>query len=149
MNEDSPQQNKAYLRRPVRQFQQPEEEKKDHIKTWIGLSMIIFAFCVDLIEMFLEWLGIGVLGFSSLLSIYTSVTFYIWFKLHEVNFMGSPKKLGTSLVTSILEIVTGLDAIGGFIWTIGTILMVIIVKAEDKGGALGKVAGAAQNKLTH
>jgi len=35
------------------------------------------------------------------------------------------------------------------VWTIGTIITIMITRSEDKGGLLGKVANVAQGKLKH
>jgi len=149
MNEDYPQQNTTYLRRPVRRSEEPQKEKKDRIKIWVGAAMVVFAFCVDLVEMLLEWLGIGILGLSTIISVCASLVFWIWFKMCSVEFVGSPKKFNTSLSTSSLEMIPGLDSLFGFVWTAGIIALVVMVRAEDKGGALGKIAGATQGKLAH
>ena len=93
MNEDYPQQNTTYLRRPVRRSEEPQKEKKDRIKIWVGAAMVVFAFCVDLVEMLLEWLGIGILGLSTIISVCASLVFWIWFKMCSVEFVGSPKSL--------------------------------------------------------
>ena len=45
--------------------------------------------------------------------------------------------------------IPGLDSLFGFVWTAGIIALVVMVRAEDKGGALGKIAGATQGKLAH
>ncbi len=118
------------------------EEKKERIKLWMGIAMVIVALFVDVIEMFLEWIGIGFI-FSPIISICASFVFWIWLKICSVSFLGSPKKLFTQTTTSFLEIIPGLDAIGGFIWTVGIAIQVGIVRTEDKGGLLGKVGGVA------
>jgi hypothetical protein len=45
--------------------------------------------------------------------------------------------------------IPGLDAtiILSFGWTIGIIILVLMTRAEDKGGTLGKLANAAQGKI--
>lgn len=122
------------------------EPKEERIKTWMAAAMVIVAFSVDCFEMLLEWLGIGIFGFSSLLSMCAALTFWIWYKILGVSFSVSPKKFATQGLTSFLEIVPGLDAIGGFIWTIGTIMMVTMVRAEDKGGLLSQAVSMVQPK---
>ncbi len=107
--------------------------QQERISKIMGISMVIVAFCVDLFEMLLEWMGIGIMGFSTLISVCASVGFWIWFKMYGVSFGTSPRKFGTYLTTSVLEVIPGLDAIGGLIWTIGIAATVYMVRMEDKG----------------
>jgi hypothetical protein len=146
MEDDLPK-NVTPLRRPVRPVQQNEPEKKLRISKIMGALLVIFAISIDLIEMLLEWLGIGILGISTLLSVGTAVIFWIWFKMLGVSFATSPKRFATMALTSVAEIIPGLDAIGGFLWTIGIILLVVMTRSEDKGGVLGKVANTATSAM--
>lgn len=113
----------------------------------MGAALVIVAFSIDCFEMLLEWLGIGIFGLSSLLSVCASVLFWIWFKMLNVPFIASPKKFFTMASTSLLEIIPGLDAVGGFLWTAGTIILVIMVRLEDRGGAVGKLSGTAMTMM--
>lgn len=123
-----------------------DPEKKQRIKIWMGALLVVTALTIDLLEFLLEWLGIG-LVLSPIISVGAAFLFWLWFKLLDVSFVGSPKKFATQAVTSLAEVIPGLDAIGGFIWTIGTLVMVIIVRAEDKGGIIGKAASVAEGGL--
>jgi len=139
-------QNQTVLRRPVRPIPQYQEEKIERIKIWMGAALIITAISIDLFEMLLEWLGIGIFGLSTLLSVCATIIFWVWFKILGVSFGASPKKFATMMATSILEIIPGLDSLGGFIWTIGIIALVIITRSEDKGGLIGKAADFIPSK---
>lgn len=110
--------------------------REERISKIVGMAMIIVALCVDLFEMLLEWMGIGIMGFSTLISTCASLGFWIWFKMYGVSFGTSPRKFGTYLSTSVLEVIPGLDAIGGFIWTVGIAATVYMVRMEDKGGGI-------------
>jgi len=123
-----------------------DPEKKQRIKIWMAGILVITAFSIDLLEFLLEWLGIG-LVLSPIISIGAAFLFWLWFKLLDISFMTSPKKFATQSVTSLLEIIPGLDSIGGFVWTLGILAMVIIVRAEDRGGIIGKTASLAQGNL--
>lgn len=149
MEEESPRENasRPALRRPVRQYAQEIEEPQERISKIMGGALIVAALSIDLFEMLLEWLGIGVFGLSTLLSICASVGFWIWFKMLSVEFSTSPKKFGTMLTTSILEVVPGLDALGGFIWTIGIAATVYMIRKEDKGGGIIPLSGAVTHVL--
>lgn len=136
------------LRRPIRRFEpQLQGENRERISKIMAAILIIAAFSIDCFEMILEWLGIGVFGLSSLLSICASLAFFIWFKILGVSFTVSPKKFATMAVTSLLEIAPGLDALGGFVWTIGIIILVVITRSEDKGGVIGDLAGMAGSAI--
>lgn len=125
------------------------EEKPERIKIWMVIILLTVAFFVDCLEILLEWVGVGLLGLSSLISVSTGFGFWVWFKLLGIEFIASPKKFATMLATYVLEIIPGLDAtiILSFGWTIGIIALVLITRAEDKGGLLGKAASVAQRKI--
>ena len=57
-----------------------------------------------------------------------------------VSFITSPKRLATMAVQAVAEIIPGLDALP--VLTVGTILLIIITRSEDKGGIIGKIADA-------
>lgn len=130
-----------------------KEDKKEEKKAKYRLSnttmvlMVGLALATDVVELVSEWLGIG-LVISPLVAIFIGMTFWFWFNLKGVNFIGSTKKFITSTVTFIAEVIPGFDAIGGFFWTIGIVIMVIIVRLEDQTGvSLNMVkAGAAAKK---
>ena len=119
------------LRRSVRSFQQTQEEKKERIGSMIGFLFILAALCVDLLEMLLEWLGIGILGISTLISICATVAFWFFFKRYGIPFSGKPKNFLRFGATSFLEMIPGLDAIFGFIWTVGIFALVGSTMEED------------------
>jgi hypothetical protein len=145
--EGTPIQNKTPLRRPVRQIPQQEPGKKERISTRIAACMVIVAFGIDLIEIVVEWFG-GFIGVSSVIAAGSATLFGIWGGMLGIGF-ANPKKMLVSLTTVIIELIPGLDAtfILSFGWTIGIIVLVLMTKAEDKGGMLGKVASAAQGKM--
>ncbi|MEK7669538.1 MAG: hypothetical protein AAB350_03060 [Patescibacteria group bacterium] len=132
----NPPQNKTPLRRPVRPIPQQQEEMVERISKMIGFLFIITAFCVDLFEMILEWLGIGILGLSTLISVCATAAFWIWFKTHSVHFSGKPKNMARFGTTSFLEMIPGLDAIFGFVWTVGIFALVASTMEEDGQGGI-------------
>jgi hypothetical protein len=140
-----PPQNKTPLRRSVRPIPQQQEEKVERISKMMGFLFIVLAFCVDLFEMILEWLGIGLLGLSTLISICATMAFWIWFKKHSVHFTGKPKNLLRFGGTSFLEMIPGLDAIFGFVWTVGIFALVGSTMEED--GQSGIIVTIYQSTL--
>lgn len=124
------------------------EEKRERIKIWMGACIILVALFIDLFETLTTWLGIGIV-FSPIISVCATVLFWIWYKILYVPFIASPKKFATLAITSFVEIIPGLDAIPllSFGWTIGAIIMVIMVRAEDSGGMLGTLAGTSMGMM--
>jgi hypothetical protein len=118
------------------------QEHRQRIKTWMAICLIVTALAIDLVEALLEWLGIGlVINLTTTPAV--TLLFWLWFKMLDVPFIASPKKFFTLFVTSFGELIPALDALGGFLWTLGTIIIVIMVRAEDKGGIIGSLSGAA------
>jgi len=135
---------RAPLRRPVRQIPEQQEQKRERIKKWMAACMIILALCVDAAQAILTALAIGaVLG-----PIITAVAwfgFWVWFMILGVSFVSNPKKLATMGTAGILEVVPVLGALPAF--TAGIAITVFMTMAEDKGGIIGKAAGALQGKV--
>jgi hypothetical protein len=139
MDETYPQ-NKRPLVRPVRTIQQ-QEEKKERIKVWMATCLVIVALFVDLIQVLLTSVVIGVV-LSPIISIAANFLFWIWFKLLDVSFVGNPKNFATFGGAASLEEIPGVDVLPWF--TIGIILLIIFTRAEDKGGLVGKIANTAK-----
>jgi hypothetical protein len=116
-------------------------ERRQRIKTWMGAAMIIVALVVDVSELGLEWLGIGVVANVVTTPVFAFI-FWLWFLMLGIPFMASPKRFFTFFAECMFELIPGLDAVGGFFWTAGTILLIIFVRAEDSGGVIGDIAGA-------
>lgn len=129
--DDTYPQNQTALKRPVRSFQQAQEEKKERISNMMGFLFILTAFCVDLFEMLLEWLAIGLFGLSTLISICATIAFWIFFKMRGIPFSGKPKNIARFGATAFLEMIPGLDAIFGFVWTVGIFALVGSTMEED------------------
>jgi len=113
-----------------------EGEKKERIKPWMAACMIIVALCVDGMQVLLFFLG-------PITSVAAYFGFWIWFMLLKVPFTASPKKLLTMGATAIGEFFLGFLPV----FTAGIATVVFMTVAEDKGGLLGKLAGAAQGNI--
>lgn len=126
------------------------EEKKERIKVWMAAALIIFAVCVDLAELAVTWLGLVVIGgvLSSVISVLAGFVFWIWFLLLGVPVLSSPKHFAVRSVTFVGEIMPFFDAIPlvSFLWTIGTITTVLMIRSEDKGGIISKAANIVPGK---
>ncbi|MFA6269664.1 MAG: hypothetical protein WC657_00425 [Candidatus Paceibacterota bacterium] len=155
MEEENFPQNQPALRRPIKAIpQEPEPaEKKMRIKGWMAVALITFAVMVDLSELVITWLGLVVVGglISTVISAIAGFIFWIWYMLLGVKALSSPKNFAVRIITFVGELIPFLDAIPflSFLWTIGTIITVLMIRAEDKGGVLGKAVGIAQTKLQY
>jgi len=123
-------QNQTALRRPVRPVV-VAEGRPERISKNLALLFIFVAFGIDCFEMILEWLGIGIFGLSTIISVCTTLAFWIWFKMHSVRFTGKPKNVTRFGVTAFLEMIPGLDAVFGFVWTVGIFALVASTMEED------------------
>ncbi|MFH0804531.1 MAG: hypothetical protein V1896_02935 [Candidatus Zambryskibacteria bacterium] len=132
---------RAPLRRPVKTIIQKPAEKKERIKTWMAVCMIIVALCVDGAQALLTVLVVGIV-MGPIISAIAYFTFWVWFMVLGVSFTKSPKKLGVMGGSAVLEFL--FSFLPGF--TAGITAVVFMTKAEDKGGLLGKVASVAQGK---
>ncbi len=133
MDKTSPQ-NRTPLRRPVRKISQQQEERKQRIGKMMGWMLIITALSVDLIEILLEWLGIGLVINVTTTPAF-ALLFWIWFQLLGVKYTANTKRFGVSALTVIIELIPGFDAtlILSFMWTFGMAIIVGMVRMEDKG----------------
>ena len=124
------------------------EERKERIKIWMGACIVIVAFFIDLIEMVTTWLGIGIV-MGVVIAPCATLMFWIWYKILDVPFLASPKKFATLAITSFVEIIPALDAIPilSWGWTIGAIILVAMVRAEDKDGIIGTLAGTSMGMM--
>lgn len=119
-------------------------ESRQRIKIWMGAAMIAVALTVDIAELVLEWLGVGLITNIVTTPAFIFI-FWLWFLMLGVPFIASPRRFAVFFVQCLGELIPGLDAIGGFFWTVGTIILVIMVRAEDKGGIIGEISGATMN----
>jgi hypothetical protein len=143
--DESTQQTKTALIRPIRQFPQQQEEKKERIKLWMGAALVITAGGIDLIQGLLNLVVVGNLFIGSIISVCADFIFLIWLWMLGVGFVKNPKIFATTTIQALVGLVPVLDTLPEL--TLGILIIVLLVKAEDKGGLLGKAAGMAQMKI--
>lgn len=120
------------LRRPVRPVPNPEPQRKMRIKNWMGWALIISAFCVDVIELIGGYLSFEIIAI--VVGVLASFTFWVWFLILEVPYSSNTKLFAMTIITNLGENIPGLDAVPYyFLWTLGMIVIVGMVKMEDKG----------------
>lgn len=120
------------LRRPVRPVPNPEPQRKMRIKNWMGWALIISAFCVDVIELIGGYLSAEIIAI--VVGFIASFTFWVWFLILEVPYSSNTKRFAMVIITNLGENIPGLDAVPYyFLWTLGMIMIVGMVKMEDKG----------------
>lgn len=146
---DQNQNIRAPLRRPVRPIPQEKQEVKYRIKWWMGGALIIFAVCVDLAELAITWIGVVAVGgiLSTIISTVAGFIFWVWYLILGVPAFGNPKQFAVRMITVAGEIIPFFDAIPilSWLWTVGTIITVIMTRSEDEGGTLSKISGALPN----
>lgn len=114
-----------------------EEKREQRIKGWVAWMLVIMAFCVDLAELAITWLGAIVIGaiLSEILSIVAAAAFWIIFQILGVSMSSNTKRFTISLSAFLIEIIPGFDAIPllSWAWTAGMILTVVLTRMEDRG----------------
>ncbi|OHA58888.1 MAG: hypothetical protein A2571_00710 [Candidatus Vogelbacteria bacterium RIFOXYD1_FULL_44_32] len=111
------------------------EGKNSRVNNTTAMLMVAVAFfCFNLPQIILEWLLIGFL-FNWIITTFAWLTMWFWFRLHGVGFI-NPTRLVTLTLSALIDYFPGADAsiVFGFTWTIGTIILIAIVRAEDMTG---------------
>jgi len=112
------------------------EKKEIHyrVSKTTGVLMIYTALFIDVLEMLLEWMIIG-LVLNYFITIFAGLLFWLWFAIKGVPFWVKPSRLITLGITFLAELIPGLDATGfGEFWTVGILILVILVRLEDRTG---------------
>lgn len=105
-------------------------EKRERIGMVKAPFMVAFAGGVDVIQGVLTFLFVG-LFVNWLISFFAWLTFYLWFKLSDVNFMdGRAAKSLIFVGGAFLEQLPGINALPAA--TLTVILTIAIVKQEDR-----------------
>lgn len=137
-----------------------KEEKKDvqYRIGWVYGSAILGGFFIyDIWELVIDAIGTAssVVGVGVLLWALNWVTwvgaifvFWLVFAIQGVFLFKSPKKIVVTSTVWIVELIPGLDTaiITAFGWTIGVLIIILIARSEDKGGALAKVTSLKNPK---
>lgn len=128
-------QNQTTPKGPATATPKQQEKKEERIKDWVAAAMIVTALLIDAVTL------IPVLG--SVIGIAGYFGFFVWFKLNGIVFMKSFKNIGTFGLSAIIEVfLSFLPSL-----TAGVIGIILIAKAEDRGGLLGKAVSMAQGKV--
>ena len=106
----------------------PVQNNKPKINNATAFLMIGTAAAIDGLQAFLEWIVIG-FYINWLIDIGTWGLFFWWFKSKGVSFMNVQKALVFNGL-ALLEIIPAIDELP--LWTLDILLMLAIVKAEDK-----------------
>jgi hypothetical protein len=86
---------------------------------WLMIGTAIFF---DMLQILLDFLLMG-----WLVTIFGSLTFWLWFKLHGYSFT-KPSRLAGSLVTMVIDVV---PVLGWFAWTIAITTFVLKNKIQE------------------
>ncbi|MEW5907754.1 MAG: hypothetical protein AB1643_01035 [Patescibacteria group bacterium] len=119
-----------------------EEEKKiqktkQRISNITAILIIIVALLYDGLDALISLLqaipvigGVIAIFFGSILDIWAWLTFYVWFKVKGVSLSDSIARAICYNAGLLLELIPVLGALP--FWTLSVIIMILIVKAEDK-----------------
>lgn len=114
-----------------------EQKRKPRISRVMGMLLVVSAVLVDLVELVMMDTGLDVFAFGIfgfLLSMCATIAFWIWFQMLSIPYSSNTKRFGASIITSLAEMTPGLDALQiWFVWTLGMIVIVGMVRMEDKG----------------
>ncbi len=121
-------------------------EKIDRIPKSTAALMVIMALFFDFLQMFLNFIFIGLILNPVLVTPMSALTFFIWYKMRGVGLSDSPKRFVAYVASFLLELIPILNSLPGL--TLSTLVMIIIVRAEDKEkNAKNKAKFAIQNKI--
>ncbi|MBI2086783.1 MAG: hypothetical protein HYT69_01265 [Candidatus Zambryskibacteria bacterium] len=101
----------------------PDEKKEKGLKTNTVVLMISVAFFFDALQALLTFIFMG-----WLVGIFAALTFYVWFRTHEISFM-KPKRLfafGGASVAEIIPFVSALPA-----WTAAVSYLALQSKIQE------------------
>lgn len=148
MEEDNKNQN--YRVQPFQRkiiYQNKEVEHPQRISNWMAFFLITLAVIVDILELIITYAGLAFGGLLSLIvSIGATMSFGFTFAILKINKSGNSKLLVTQWATVIGENIPYLDAIPiNFLWTIGMIITIIMVRSEDKNGLIGNITSKIPN----
>lgn len=119
------------LRRPVR-IPEPPTERRMRISAWMGWALIISAVLVDLVELAGVYLSIGII--ATIVGFVASLGFWVWFLILEIPYSSNTKRFILVIIENLGENIPFADAIPYyFLWTLGMIIIVGMVRMEDKG----------------
>jgi hypothetical protein len=102
------------------------------------------ALFIDILQAILTLYAIGV-ALAPVITVGATFLFWLWFNILGVSFITNPKRLATFAIESVGELIPVLGALP--LWTVGTIITIVITRSEDKGGIIGKVTSVAGNTL--
>ncbi len=120
-------------------------EQKKRIKWWMAGCLVAVAVTIDLIQLLLTLVVVGAV-ISPIITIGATMLFWTWYKMLGISFVTNPKQIATLTTQFFGELIPVVDVLP--LWTIGTIVTIVITNSEDKGGLLGKVTSIADS-ATH
>ena len=135
------------------------DKKIEYRISWLyGGLILALAIIYDLWELLVDFLGtalIVVFGFGLLFWILNFLTgiiamlvFWLLFATKGIFLGKTPKRFLITSITFIAESIPVLDTaiLTTFGWTIGALLIILIERSEDKGGALSKITSLKNPK---
>ena len=109
------------------------------------MLMLGTAIFFDTLQIFLNFILIGIVLNPILVTPLASLTFYLWYKIKGVGLSDSAKRFAVFLTGFFIELIPILNILPGLI--LSTLVMITIVRAEDKAeNTKNKLKIAAQEK---
>ncbi|MFZ2038951.1 MAG: hypothetical protein WAV11_03370 [Minisyncoccia bacterium] len=102
-------------------------ENTQKITNLTAFLMIAFAMIIDLTQLILTTFILGTYVVP-IITLITTIIFWIWFSLLKIPLTHHPKQLATISVSSLGELIPLVDVLP--LWTIGTIIMVVMMKKK-------------------
>ncbi|HPN89632.1 MAG TPA: hypothetical protein PLK22_02395 [Candidatus Paceibacterota bacterium] len=107
-----------------------------------GTIMVLVALLYDGVQALIDFISVGTIGWltNPLISFWSFLTFFFWFKLKGLSFM-RPNKALTMGGSYFLEVVPLLNSLPTI--TLGVVIMLGITYAEDVAGIISPEAAKA------
>lgn len=113
------------------------EEKKSKISNTEWILVIALLFTIDLIQIGLEWILIGVFV-NWIIDLFVGMSFGLYLQLRGES-MANPKRLGGFALTFLLELIPGIDELP--LWGLDGIFNMFLSKSSK---ILKNIPGANQ-----
>lgn len=104
---------------------------------WTGAGLVLLAAFIDIVQFILVAAAIGAI-LDSIIAICATMLFWILFKILNVDFVASPKRLASFALGSLGEMLPIINILP--LWTVSTVITIVITRSEDKGGIIGQAA---------
>ncbi len=117
--------------------------KKTSISDVTAVLMICTALFFDAIQALIGWIPLIGNAIAALFSIFVFMTFFLWFKLHDIKML-TPKRLLAMVGGGVIELVPYINLLPA--WTMVVVFLIGTTRVTEMAGKnplVGKALGAA------